>query len=497
MSLVKMAGRYSLGVESLAIDPTLQNSQTLFRSTIHEALERGANSWDLESLRLKYLWMRHTEKSEVAPAEEAFQDPEDLWTRLVVAEENTRFDSIIQQEMQQISFASATQGSAEVREGKYPGPVQDSDEYQHKIRPLYYSYGYTHPADFLAKQVEFTLFGKAKLKTWIHEDLAHILVKTPRVLDGWSAGLAEMTAKGIDSVNGLQIREVKGNKVLSNHAFGCAIDVNALANPHVVGPAVIEVFNSVVKQAGVQFDFGKPVLGEHAMDIVSKPSSGAGHGKYTADDIMEMQNRAIPASDAVKAWLQANLPRYRQIMGKVQIAEKQLGIQNVKPSTSLKDRFKAAEAARNRLAHQRQEKQKGKPIPVYSEDNVAPPPETYREEEAFEEIESAFAGITSDPELSRIQTLYENFDTSYINTWEKQGVMSIPLYFAAALVGEQNLQWGEQYESSKDAMHFELVDGPTKPHVKADAPLSRGEQTRTLKKLMDESFPAKTPKFHF
>jgi hypothetical protein len=149
------------------------------------------------------------------------------------------------------------------------------------------------------------------------------------------------------------------------------------------------------------------------------------------------------------------------------------------------------------LAHQQQEKRKGKPIPVYSEDHPAPPPETYPEEEAFEEIESAFAEINSDPDLSRIQTLYENFDISYINTWEKQGVMSIPLYFAAALVGEQGLQWGEQYEGSKDAMHFELVDGPTKPHVKADAPLARGEQPRTLKKLIDESFPAKTPKFHF
>jgi hypothetical protein len=496
MSLIKMAGRYSLGLEPLAVDPTLLNSQTLFRSTIHEALERGANSWDLESLRLKYLWMRHTELSEVVPAAEAFQDPEDLWTRLVVSEESTRFDSIIQQEMQQISFASAAQGGAEVRDGKYPGPVQDPDEYQHTIRPLYYSYGHTHPADFLSKQVEFTLFGKPKLKTWIHEDLAHILIKTPRVLDGWNAGLAEQTAKGIDSVNGLQIREIKGKKALSNHAFGCAIDVNALANPHVVGPAVIAVFNSVVKDAGVQFDFGKPVLGPHAMEVAANASSVAGHSTYTADDIMELQNRAIPASDAVKAWLQTNLPRYRQIISQIQIAEKQLGIKNVKPNTPLKDRFKAAEAARNRWAHQQEAKLKDKPVPVYGPEQPAPPAESYPEEEAFEELDSAIAAITNDPDLSRIQILHENFDTSYINTWETKGVMSIPLYFAAALVAKQGLQWGEQYESSKDAMHFELVDGPN-PHVKADTPLSKGEEPRTLKKLIDESFPAKTPKFHF
>lgn len=416
---------------------------------------------------------------------------EEGWTKTVVDDESLRFDWIIDDDMQRISkghwedtFKKQIQGNAEVPANKYPGPVTDSDEYQYKIRPLYYSYGYTDPADFLSQQVEYSLLGKPKLKTWIHSDLKEILDKTPGVLNGWSAGLAEQTAKGIESVNGLQIREVKGKNVLSNHAFGCAIDVNALGNPHVVGPAVIEVFNWVARQGGAAFDFGKPILSERER----------GHAKYTADDIMEVRNRAIPASDAVKAWLQTNLPRYRQIMAQVEIAEKQLGIKNVKSNTTLKDRFKNAEAARNRLYQQRQNK---KPIPVRSEADPSSEPvrEDSPEEDAFEEIEAALAEIANDPDLSRIQVLYENFDIGYINTWEKQGVMGIPLYLAAALVGELDLQWGEQYETSKDAMHFELVNGKNTPHIAADAPLSRGEKPRTLKRLLDESFQSKIPRF--
>jgi hypothetical protein len=485
----------SLGLAPLILDDSLLQTSlhTLFRSTIQEALRRGAKIGDLQFLRRKYLWMRHTEAvgkivgdGELAALAPAADFDEESWTKTVVEEESLRFDWIIDEELEKISkghweasFHKEIQGNAEVPAGQYPGPVADADDYRYKIRPLYYSHGYTDPADFLSEQVEYSLLGKAKLKTWIHSDLKEILDKTPGVLNGWTAGLAEQTAKGIESVNGLQIREVKGRNVLSNHAFGCAIDVNALGNPHVVGPAVIEVFNSVTREAGVPFDFGKPILTKQER----------GHANYTADDIMEVRNRAIPASDAVKAWLQTNLPRYRKIMAQVQIAEKELGIKHVKAETTLAERLKNASAAADRLRHERQKK---KPVFVRTESNLGsePPPDDDPEGAALEEIEQAFAAITSDRDLSRIQVLYENFDAGYIDTWEKQGVMSIPLYFAAAMVGELGLQWGEQYEGSKDAMHFELVD-----HVPANDPLSKGEKPRTLKRLLDESFHSRIPRF--
>src|SRR4029077_9366877 len=180
-------------------------------------------------------------------------------------------------------------------------------------------------------------------------------------------------------------------------------------------------------------------------------------------------------------------------------AEKQLGIKNVKPNTPLKQRFKAAEAARNQWAKKEEEKlkrQRGNLVPVYGQDNPPPPTPSYPEEEAFEEIELALETITNDRDPSRIQTLYENFDPGDSDHWEKQGVMSIPLYLAAALVVKQGLRWGEQYETSKDGMHFELVGEDGGAPIRPDARLSKGEEPRTLKQLMDNAFRAKTPKFH-
>ena len=98
--------------------------------------------------------MRHTERSEVAPATEALDDPEDLWAELVIDEERTRFDSIIKQEMKQISDGTA-KGKLDPKDA---GPVSDPIDYQYNIRPFYYAHGYSHPADFLSQQVEFMMF---------------------------------------------------------------------------------------------------------------------------------------------------------------------------------------------------------------------------------------------------------------------------------------------------------------------------------------------------
>ena len=111
------------------------------------------------------------------------------------------------------------------------------------------------------------------------------------------------------------------------------------------------------------------------------------------------------------------------------------------------------------------------------------PPETI----SFKKVETGLSQISLDPDLQRIQVLYENFDTSYIEKWAKEGIMTMPLYLAVALVGVLGLQWGEQYEGSKDAMHFELVKEKNKPYVAAEVPLAHGEKPRTLHRLMESS----------
>ena len=481
----------SLGIEPLTVDqPLLQASlHTLFRSVIQEALKRGARDTELGILRNNYLWMRKLEalgrlagdgkSAMLAPTGET---DEDSWSQNVVNEETTRFESIIDEEMTRISAGSW--GGSESAPKGWVG-FKSKDDYRFTIRPMYYSQGYTDPADFLSQQVEFTLLGKPKLKTWVHKDLAKILSKVPGVLNGWSAGLADATAKEVVGTLGLQMRRIANSEELSNHAFGCAIDVNALGNPHVVGSAVVEVFNWVVRQAGVSFDFGKAILTKQEHEAYTK---------YTVDDIMEIWSRAIPASEAVKGWLQINLPRYRKLMERVQNAEMTLGIMKVDPKISLASRYQNAQNARSRLKQHASKKAPDKPDAGSQSSGGDSPEDT-----ALGEIDTVFQEIIADPNLLRIQTLYENYDLGYINTWEKQGVMGIPMYLAAALVGELKLDWGEEYESSKDAMHFELI-GDRKhwtPHIEPDDKRAKGEKPRTLKRLMESAFQSKIPKLTF
>ncbi len=282
----------SLGIEPLTLDQALLQASlhTLFRSVIQDALRRGASDTELGILRNNYLWMRRMEalggiagdgkSAMLAPTGEV---DEDSWTQNVINEEVSRFESIIDDEMNRIS---GSWGGSETAPKDWAG-FQSKADYRYTIRPMYYSQGYTDPADFLSEQVEFALLGKPQCKTWVHKDLAEILGKLPGVLNGWSARLADTVAKDLGGTIGLQMRRIANSEELSNHAFGCAIDVNALGNPHVVGPAVVEVFNWVVHRAGVFFDFGKAILTkeEHAP-----------YTKYTVDDIMEISNRAIPAS---------------------------------------------------------------------------------------------------------------------------------------------------------------------------------------------------------
>jgi hypothetical protein len=206
---------------------------------------------------------------------------------------------------------------------------------------------------------------------------------------------------------------------------------------------------------------------------------------------MEMHNRAIDASDAVRSWLQAHLPQYRQLMAEVRDAEKVLGIKHVASNTPLDERARKAAAAWDAAERKEELKNASKasgPEPALGS--------VSSESVAYRTITANLRRIAESEHLGRIQVLYEHFeDTKYIDTWEKQGVMTMPLYLAALLVGELKLRWGEQYESSKDAMHFELMGKDGKSYIKPESPLAR-EKPRTLRRLIDETFGPTVPKFH-
>jgi hypothetical protein len=105
-----------------------------------------------------------------------------------------------------------------------------------------------------------------------------------------------------------------------------------------------------------------------------------------------------------------------------------------------------------------------------------------------ERVRGALREMEMDRDLKRIHALYQDFDERYINTWETRGILTVPLYLACALVAKLKLRWGEQYESSKDAMHFELTGQGNAPYIVPEVPLQHHEKPRTLRRLMDAAF---------
>ncbi len=464
-------GTPTLKLEELTLDTSVE-----FRLTIQEALRRGARTAALDLLRT------YQSATSAGAQGSAPNDPlrqlASMMNTSIVRQEEEAFSQVIREEIDSLPAGFVGDKDA----------VKDEDHYRYQVRPIYYAYGYTAPADILSKMTKHSVLGKSA--TWVHQDYAAILGKVSGVLDKWRQGLAADMGRQVKSVLGLQIRPIAGSNVLSNHALGCAIDIDAYSNPRMYGPLVIDVFNYAAKKGGINFDFGESVLSDKER----------GNGDYTEDDIMEILNRVMPASNSVRHWLRLHLPRYRRLLTKIEGAEKQL---KTKHSTTspLEKRLAEDEAAAKRVADRdaadvrRAETLAANRKSQANTGGACEPPPPGPSTAALEQIRSAVAEINSNHDLFRIQTLYENYEVKYIDTWEKEGVISIPLYLAAALVGPLKLQWGEQYKTSKDGMHFELIKPGSKrhePYVAADSPLARGEKPRTLQRLLDNAFEVAT-----
>jgi hypothetical protein len=428
---------------------------TLFRTTIREALRRGARDLDLFLLKVHYLLRGgQPDPLDLSGLGSMVREFEEDWARSVIEEEERSFEWIIDEEMSRLKDIV----------GK-PGLIQDRDDYRYRVRPLYYSAGYTEPADFLENVIQHQFL---KFSVWIHKDLAAKLTQAEQKL-GTQPGLAEGVTKEIREISGIQIRKIANSEQLSNHAFGLAIDVDPYSNPHVVDADVINALNWVVQQSGGSFDFGKSVLGKR--------------DDYTEDDVRKIHAQGRKASDAVRDWLRKYAPQYRQMIAEIQSAEKFLKVKKSKPSKPIGDRVRDARATEAKMIYQA-ELESG-------DDACTPDPKITPETVAADAVSRALNEIASNPNLQRIQTLYENIeDTKYIETWEKRGLLTVPLQLAVVLVAELDLRWGEQYEKSKDAMHFELVGDGGQAHIAPDAPLKKGEKPRSLERLAKAAFPA-------
>src|SRR5262249_31787325 len=58
--------------------------------------------------------------------------------------------------------------------------------------------------------------------------------------------------------------------------------------------------------------------------------------------------------------------------------------------------------------------------------------------------------------LDRLWVILQHHPIQEVRQWARHGIQTVPLYLAAALV-KLGYRWGQTYEGSKDAMHFELL----------------------------------------
>jgi hypothetical protein len=171
-------------------------------------------------------------------------------------------------------------------------------QYYSAIRSAYYNYGYNDPCGTILSQIRSVRFlGKRVL---LHEKAAKRLELTEVALK--KAGVADNFSKATRSVGGFVPRfiaprqGVRDPHVLSNHAFGLAIDIEGDLNPHIKDRDVIRVIREITG-----FDFGHLLI-----------AKGTGLGGQQRTE--ETRRLAVAASMRLQVWLEKYVPLHDSIL---------------------------------------------------------------------------------------------------------------------------------------------------------------------------------------
>ena len=293
--------------------------------------------------------------------------------------------------------------------------------------------GYQNPGKTIFGRIKSgaTLLGH-RVIGGLHEEFTDRLAELEAELEKQAPGTAAKVAAELSRVEGFVpgvlldsgqfiTRVVEGSTTLSNHAFGLAIDIDPSKNPRIFKQGAITVLNWVVRE--LKFDFGK--------EIESSMKWG------DAAAVTRLHQKAAAASDKVKAWLQQYLPIYTPLVQ--QISEARTAIA----------------AAEKQLKQVQKVKQSAKPDSDAYKKAVADSAVLEAEIAAKKEvIKTAQATIDKDENLKNLQTL-AGYHGQQLADWSQFGIQSMPLALAVAM-NALKFTWGQQYKSSKDAMHFEL-----------------------------------------
>lgn len=208
------------------------------------------------------------------------------------------------------------------------------------------------------------------------------------------------------SIIGFQPRLIANSENLSNHVFGLAIDIDATFNPHIRSPGAIEI---VLRRTGV--NLGKPLL---------RPGG----------DIEDAYQKLRDVSNRLRDWLRAALPAEARLRGAFETANR--GV-------------RSAEATLRRARTE-------------AEKRVA----AAQLEQARRELGLARDELNRSPEAFDVGELAKEFGRPTLEQWESRGLFTIPIEVARGL-RNQGLDWGVEWKTHKDVMHFELDPGQLLP----------------------------------
>lgn len=293
--------------------------------------------------------------------------------------------------------------------------------------------GYQNPAKTVFGQIQSgASFLGHRVVGGLHQEFIDRLADLQAELEKQAPGTAAKVAAEIQQVQGfvpgvLQkngrfvTRVVEGSNSLSNHAFGLAIDLDPPRNPRIFKSGAIKVLNWVVRE--LKFDFGKAI------------EASVSWGDAAA--VTRLHEKAAAASDKLKAWLQQYLPVYTPLAQQLSQAEA------------------ALKAAEKKLKQAKQAKKNAKPDSDAAKQATADITALQTEIAAKQAvIKTTQETIDKDENLKNLQALAA-YHGEQLADWSQYGIQSIPLALAVAM-NALRFTWGQQYKSSKDAMHFEL-----------------------------------------
>lgn len=222
------------------------------------------------------------------------------------------------------------------------------------------------------------------------------------------------SAFSITDVKGFQPRRIAGKDSLSNHVLGLAIDIDAVWNPHVKSRGAIEI---VLRHTRV--NFGEPIF-----------EAGASVEKVYAT----LQD----ASNRLRDWLRVALPTYKRLGAAVADATAK------KQAAELAVRKARTESEKRAAAR------------------------TLEQSEA--DLRNAQAQLSESMDAFEVGELAKEWGLKVLEEWETRGLFTVPLELARRLK-ERGFDWGAEWDTHKDVMHFELDPDKFLPPERRDRPV--------------------------